>query len=81
MDNDHKNTTIEEYGYDKKGNLTKGLNKVILSVSYNPLNLPVSVNKTIGNCVECIYNAEGTKRRQLYYVSGNINHATDFIAK
>ena len=72
-------TATPEYTYDYNGNLTQDLNKGILSITYNTLNLPISVNKTTGNRVEYVYDAAGTKCRQLYYSSGNPTKTTDFV--
>ena len=70
-----KKYTTAEYTYDYNGNLTKD----ILSITYNTLNLPISVNKTTGNRVEYVYDAAGNKLRQLYYSSGNPTKTTDFV--
>jgi len=64
---------------DANGNLTKDLNKEILNITYNYLNLPTSITKTGGNRVEYIYNAAGNKLRQIYYIDGRLFKTTDFI--
>ena len=72
------NTGTAEYTYDANGNLTKDQNKGILSITYNYLNLPVSITKTGGTRVEYSYDAAGTKRQQRYYLNGTLTKTTDF---
>ena len=55
LDNGSKYTGTAEYTYDANGNLTKDVNKGILSITYNYLNLPVSITKSGGNRVEYSY--------------------------
>lgn len=45
------NGTDPEYEYDMNGNMIKDVNKGIVSITYNHLNLPVSIEKTNGNRV------------------------------
>jgi hypothetical protein len=61
-DNTSKYTGIAEYTYDANGNLTKDLNKGILYITYNYLNLPLSIAKTGGNSIGYTYDAAGNKR-------------------
>ncbi|MDO9256262.1 MAG: RHS repeat-associated core domain-containing protein [Bacteroidales bacterium] len=74
----NKYTGTAEYAYDKNGNLTKDLNKGILSITYNYLNLPVSINKTSDNRIEYTYDAVGNKRSQVYYVNNSPSKTTTF---
>ncbi len=67
-----------EYAYDANGNLTKDLNKGIVSITYNYLNLPLSITKSVGNRVEYTYDAAGTKLSQLYYLNGTLTKTTNF---
>lgn len=55
LDNGGKYTGTPEYTYDANGNLTKDANKGILSITYNYLNLPVSITKSGGTRVEYSY--------------------------
>ena len=68
-----------EYTYDANGNLTKDDNKKIISITYNHLNLPATINKTGGNRIVYTYDASGNKVRQDYYINGTITKTTDFI--
>jgi RHS repeat-associated protein len=70
-----------EMSYDANGNLTKDNNKGILSIAYNTLNIPVSINNTGSLRVEYLYDATGTKRQQKYYtnIEGSVSKTTDFI--
>ena len=64
------NTATWEYTYDKNGNLTKDWNKLIGGITYNHLNLPVSVgfSQTQGdapvNYIKYTYTASGTKLKK-----------------
>ena len=58
----------DEYVYDKNGNLTKDLNKNILSVQYNSLNLPSRINYQNGNYVTYTYSAEGERLTSVFNV-------------
>ena len=54
------------------------MNKGILSITYNYLNLPVSITKSGGTRVEYSYDAAGTKRQQRYYLNGTLTKTTSF---
>ena len=71
---------VAEYTYDANGNLTRDDNKKILNITYNSLNLPVSINKSGGSRVEYVYAANGSKLKQLYFENGTLVKTTDFIA-
>jgi len=64
------NTSTWEYTYDKSGNLTKDWNKLIGGISYNHLNLPVSVGFSTAqganpvNYIKYTYSANGTKLKK-----------------
>ena len=58
-----------EYEYDQNGNLTKDLNKNILSIQYNLLNLPTGITYSDGRSAAYIYDAGGRKLRTSYQVS------------
>ena len=55
-----------EYGYDKNGNLVKDLNKGILQITYNSLNLPTSLKMEGGKSVSYVYDAQGQKLQASY---------------
>lgn len=62
--------TIVEYGYDANGNLTKDLNKEIVEIQYNLLNLPNKVVFLDGSTISYLYSADGTKLRATYAIGG-----------
>ena len=68
----------DEYAYDKNGNLTQDLNKNILSIEYNALNLPCEVTFGNGNTVSYLYSAGGTKLRTVHK-TGNTTATTDYV--
>ena len=68
----------DEYAYDKNGNLTQDLNKNILSIEYNALNLPCEVTFGNGNTVSYLYSAGGTKLRTAHTVGG-VSTTTDYL--
>jgi len=57
-----------EMTYDKNGNLIKDLDREILSIQYNILNLPRQVNFSDGSVILNIYAADGRKLSS-YYVT------------
>ena len=57
-----------EYEYDENGNLTKDLNKNILHITYNFLNLPKEIMFMDGSYIHYTYDAAGTLLRKGYYV-------------
>ena len=69
--------SAEEYAYDKNGNLTKDLNKNITNISYNYLNLPLTVNFTDGSMISYLYSADGKKLRTTHVING-ITTQTDY---
>lgn len=55
----------DDYTYDQSGNMTSDLNKGILSITYNHLNLPVKI--TFGNGIdriEYLYDGTGKKLKK-----------------
>lgn len=58
-----------EYSYDGNGNMTKDLNKNILSIQYNSLNLPMKTTFGDGSHVDYIYDAGGMRLRTEYCIS------------
>ncbi|MBK7173649.1 MAG: hypothetical protein IPH84_10560 [Bacteroidales bacterium] len=68
-----------EFKYDNNGNLVSDKNKGIISINYNHLNLPISVNHAEDSRVEYLYDPLGNKLRQSYYKRGRIEKTTDFV--
>ena len=66
-----------EYVYDVNGNLTKDLNKKIIGIQYNYLNLPCRVEFENGNSISYLYDANGTKLRTTHVI-GNDTTVTDY---
>ena len=66
-----------EYCYDANGNLTQDLNKKIVEIKYNWLNLPSCVTFENGNSVSYVYDAKGTKLRATHVI-GNDSTVTDY---
>jgi len=50
-----------DFEYDLNGNMVKDRNKKILSIKYNHLNLPTTINFENGSIINYIYNALGVK--------------------
>ena len=59
-----------EYAYDANGNLTKDLNKNIIDIQYNVLNLPSKVVFSDGSVISYVYAADGTKLRTVHTIGG-----------
>ena len=53
------------YAYDANGNLTKNLNKNIVDIQYNCLNLPSRVLFGNGDNISNVYSGDGTKLRTI----------------
>ena len=66
-----------EYSYDENGNLTKDLNKDIIDIQYNYLNLPCRIEFADGNNISYLYDANGTKLRTTHII-GNDTTVTDY---
>lgn len=62
---DFKNNanTTDEYDYDANGNMTKDLNKEIVTISYNSLNLPDTFQLKDGHMLSYVYDASGRKEQ------------------
>ncbi|MDX8575499.1 MULTISPECIES: RHS repeat domain-containing protein, partial [Elizabethkingia] len=52
-------------GYDVNGNMVNHLDKGISSITYNYLNLPSSINASIGN-TDYVYRADGVKLKKVF---------------
>ena len=66
-----------EYTYDVNGNLTKDLNKNIIDIQYNCLNLPSRIEFENGNSISFSYAADGTKLRTMHVI-GKDATVTDY---
>ena len=80
------------YGYDRNGNLTFDVNKGIVNITYNYLNLPDTVDLGNNFLVTYVYDAKGTKLSStlfedgellttIYYINGFVyeDNVLDFI--
>lgn len=59
------------YTYDANGNLTKDLNKNIVDIQYNYLNLPSRILFKNGDSISNTYSADGIKLRTIQVVGGD----------
>ncbi len=57
----------DEFAYDTNGNMTKDLNREIVTIKYNLLNLPELVQFKNGNQIVNKYDAAGQKLRTDYF--------------
>ena len=67
----------DEYAYDANGNLVKDLNKDILRISYNSLNLPDTVRFGDGSTISYVYACDSTKVRAVHSIKG-VTTVTDY---
>src|SRR5690606_20076287 len=58
------NNTGTDYFYDDLGNLTEDLNKNIVKIVYNHLNLPLKIFFANDDTISYLYDATGTKLRK-----------------
>ena len=61
-----------EYIYDANGNMIRDLNKDIININYNYLNLPERVEFGSGDYVEYTYDAVGTKLKKVTLTGSNL---------
>ncbi|MEM6526370.1 MAG: RHS repeat-associated core domain-containing protein [Bacteroidota bacterium] len=78
------NNSNDDYAYDRNGNMTQDLNKEIVSIEYNHLNLPELVTKADGRYIEYVYDAAGVKLTQKVYdafdnLIKKIDYSGDFV--
>ena len=59
------------YAYDANGNLTKDLNKNIVDIQYNSLNLPNRIVFKNGDNISHVYSADGSKLRTVWVADGD----------
>lgn len=75
---DGVNSSIE-YEYDGNGNMTSDANKGITSITYNHLNLPVSISTNSGT-ISYIYDATGVKLEKSVSLGNSVTeYAGDFV--
>ncbi len=72
------NTSGDDYTYDDNGNLIRDLNKGVVSIAYNHLNLPQLVTFENGNTVLYTYDAGGMKLRKVVNEGSNVT-TTDYL--
>lgn len=63
------NSTENDFAYDANGNMTKDLDRDIVTIRYNLLNLPEIVQFRNGNQIKNTYTADGRKLRSEYYTA------------
>lgn len=68
-----------EYSYDANGNISKDLNKGILSITYNELNLPATVSWSNGMSVSYDYSGAGNKIKKIFN-NGSQTITTDYVS-
>ena len=64
-------TQESAYAYDANGNLTKDLNKNIVDIQYNSLNLPSLIVFKNGDDISHVYSADGSKLRTVRVADGD----------
>jgi RHS repeat-associated protein len=79
---------VPTYTYDDNGNLTSDLNKKIVEIKYNYLNLPQLIRLTSGGgytpTIEFVYDATGVKLKKIVKVTSSsgsaiVNDVYDYI--
>ncbi|MBX7151962.1 fibronectin type III domain-containing protein [bacterium] len=73
-----------EYTYDVNGNMTVDKNKGITSITYNYLNLPITVNFGATKRIDWTYTATGVKLQKKVYDNGlilTIDYVSGFVYK
>ena len=60
-------TALSDFSYDANGNMTSDLDKDIVTIKYNVLNLPEIIQFKNGNPMLNLYDAGGRKLRTKYY--------------
>jgi len=67
QDKNHVNGATNEMDYDANGNLKKDLDRDIVTIQYNLLNLPEIIQFKNGNQIKNLYDAGGQKLRSDYF--------------
>lgn len=76
------NKAGNDYTYDVNGNMTQDLNKGIINISYNHLNLPTQVTFAEDKYITYFYDATGVKLQKVITDTGNstkTNYAGNYI--
>ncbi|WP_291132375.1 DUF6443 domain-containing protein [Flavobacterium sp. UBA7682] len=68
--------TVDEYGYDIFGNMTRDDNKGITDIDYNQLSLPTKITFGTLGTIEYLYDAEGKKMEKIVTQNGAPNIVT-----
>lgn len=63
----NKSNTTSEFAYDENGNMDKDLDRDIVTIRYNLLNLPDTIQFKNGNVIINRYDAAGQKMQSDYY--------------
>lgn len=74
----NRSNTASEYTYDLNGNMKTDANKGITAISYNYLNLPVSVSIG-GGTINYVYDATGAKQRKTVSTGSSTDYTGAFI--
>nr|GFC42243.1 hypothetical protein [Tanacetum cinerariifolium] len=69
----------QEYTYDDNGSLLSDINKGIIGIVYNHLNLPTQVNFSTQDFIEFRYAANGQKVAKLVHQAGQPIQRTDYL--
>ncbi|MEO1652183.1 MAG: RHS repeat-associated core domain-containing protein, partial [Bacteroidota bacterium] len=75
---DRASPSGDEYQYDSNGNLTSDYNKHITSITYNHLNLPVTILYENGNSIRYVYDAVGIKIQKIA-TEGDDELVSDYV--
>jgi RHS repeat-associated protein len=76
---DVNNASTHEYLYDQNGNMIEDKNKH-MTVAYNYLNLPTTVDFGSGNKIEWAYTVSGAKLRKTVYTNGSVTLTQDYVS-
>jgi len=63
----NKSNTQDEFSYDANGNMIKDLDRDIVTIKYNLLNLPDTIQFKTGDKIVNTYSASGQKLKSEYY--------------
>ncbi|WP_333663627.1 DUF6443 domain-containing protein [Chishuiella changwenlii] len=75
---DDKNKNGNDYAYDVNGNLKQDLNKEIIDIKYNHLNLPKEVIWNASKKINYVYDASGIKLKKIVTNGSNVT-TTDYL--
>jgi RHS repeat-associated protein len=69
-----------DYSFDANGNLTLDNNKSITAITYNHLNLPVSISVASKGWIEYVYDNIGNKLKKVVHETGKPDKSTLYLA-